>query len=435
MSRMRRVAAHCFTMRLKSAGLGVLFACSGSFQQMSLENGPQQPAPGMETISDSGTPLRPPADAGILIFEIDAGIPAADAGRDPIDAGPADPRVPVFFGVGKLGRRTLSCDDGKTWINDSSRDDRAVCFTAGLDCDHEEFSATALLFTGESFLHASGWGKPGHIWQSTDTVNWKEVDQGHNLQGLMHGNGKIIAATRSSIVSDDLGKTWNKGPELDLNSNGQTIYNIRGGAFGGVGQGAFVVTANDGNAFDSLYSLDNGKSWKRSVVANGGSLEVCGTGTPVFGNGKFVMVRRNAPRPQDGQFGCVSEDSGATWSPMRIGDGTIESSVVFHSGQFMGWSKGVVHTSADGKSWKSEPTFTIVNGNQQPGPAPGPVAVNAIGTFVAVNGGWNQWYDKQHFYRSLDGVTWEELKAGAFKKSHPMSMLTAGLVPLNTVCR
>ncbi len=35
------------------------------------------------------------------------------------------------------------------------------------------------------------------------------------------------------------------------------------------------------------------------------------------------------------------------------------------------------------------------------------VAISDAGTFVAIKNEWQQWYDKQEFYRSRDGVSWE----------------------------
>ena len=56
----------------------------------------------------------------------------------------------------------------------------------------------------------------------------------------------------------------------------------------------------------------------------------------------------------------------------------------------------------------------------------GPAAVSDDGVIVAVRGGWNTWYDAQKFYRSEDGVTWEELAKGSFTGSHPITAMTFG---------
>ena len=53
----------------------------------------------------------------------------------------------------------------------------------------------------------------------------------------------------------------------------------------------------------------------------------------------------------------------------------------------------------------------------------GPVARSPAGTFVGVNAGWQQWYDKQIFLRSTDGLTWTALAKSKFTPSHPMTRI------------
>ena len=69
-----------------------------------------------------------------------------------------------------------------------------------------------------------------------------------------------------------------------------------------------------------------------------------------------------------------------------------------------------------------------------PGPNIGAVARSNAGTYVAVNGGWQQWYDKQVFYRSEDGVTWDALPAGAYVGSHPIQFIEYGMGERSAAC-
>jgi hypothetical protein len=69
-----------------------------------------------------------------------------------------------------------------------------------------------------------------------------------------------------------------------------------------------------------------------------------------------------------------------------------------------------------------------------PGPWIGPVARRDAGTFVAVNDGRQQWYEKQSFYRSTDGVTWDALEPGAFVGSHPMTFISFGMAEPSAMC-
>jgi hypothetical protein len=64
----------------------------------------------------------------------------------------------------------------------------------------------------------------------------------------------------------------------------------------------------------------------------------------------------------------------------------------------------------------------------------GNAAVSDDGAFVAAGGGWDTWYAKQKFFRSDDGVTWEELPAGSFVGSHPITAMTFGWALPSAAC-
>jgi hypothetical protein len=410
--------------RLCCAVLWVALSCSGGLSNVPLPlgNGPNIGVDGSVDTADAGTALT--TDAGLIPVDGGVSIPVNDAGTPPLLG------EPIIVAVGKMNRRTISCDDGKSWILDTSVDDNARCFTNGLDCDHHEFSSTSLSFVGDAFLQSTGWGKPGHIFRSVDGKTWTDVDQGLNTQDLMFGNGLVIAASRATRVSKDLGKRFEKGSEIELSAAGATIYNIRGGVFDPSGTGFFVVTAQDGTNFDFQHSADNGKTWAQSRMKSGGAISECKSGHPTAGKGLVVLV------PNNGNQACVSDDHGATWSRHAIDNAeNVESNTVFANGQFMAWSNGKVHRSSDGVTWKTEATLTRVREQLMPGPNPGVVAVSPSGqTFVAVRGGWQTWYDKQHFYRSTDGVTWDELEDDTFKKSHPITAIRYGRLPSGVVC-
>ena len=74
------------------------------------------------------------------------------------------------------------------------------------------------------------------------------------------------------------------------------------------------------------------------------------------------------------------------------------------------------HRSTDGESWTSSPGTA--------GVFVGPVARSRAGTYAAMIGGWTNWYDKQKFYRSADGLNWETLPTTAFKQGHPITHVT-----------
>ena len=91
------------------------------------------------------------------------------------------------------------------------------------------------------------------------------------------------------------------------------------------------------------------------------------------------------------------------------------------------WESGTVHRSPDGKSWTSQPLSPA-------NISIGPVARGPNGTFVAANDGWMTWYEKQRFYRSTDGVTWETLDASKFKGSHPINFIEPGWAAASAAC-
>lgn len=421
--------------------------CMGVVDEVPMET-PALPSAdsGMASLVDAG--VAPDGgegvDAGAMV--VDAGVPQ-DAGATVVDAGSpmpdaGRPGVPVFILVGKQGRRAISCDEGRSWRNDVSFDDalpmnlRYRCFsgnfalpdggTNNTDCDHNAWSSTSLSFTGEAFLQTLGWGAPGTFWRSTDGLSWSLVHSGANVSDVMVGPTRLIAATRSSRRSDDRGLTWTNGPELRLQSGSNDIWNVRGGAYGG---GSFVVSAQDGMNVDWQVSRDEGATWQRPQLVGGGRIDACGSAHPVYGNGTFVSATWTGSRLRF----CRSVDQGLTWTVIDGPTDYPESRVVFTGAGFMIWSNGKVHRSIDGASWTTMNTSTrSPTGMMSSGPNPGPVAVNGNGTFVAVRGGWNVWYDQQRFYRSTDGVVWDELPDTAYRRGHPVTAIVSGFAPASS---
>ncbi len=416
-------------------------------------------------------------DAGATVDVADSGSEARDAGHEPVDAGPGEPDagggdagtsvpdggrldsgtsdagapsdagsslVPVFVLVGKQGRRAISCDDGRSWKNDVSFDDALPaslqfhCFSGAFalpdggsnntDCDHNGWSSTALASLGDAFVHTMGWGAPGTFWRSTDGVTWTQTFTGANVQDVMVGPSRLIVATRGTKRSDDRGLTWTSGPDVRLQSGASDIWNVRGGAYGG---GSYVVSAQDGTNTDWQVSRDEGASWQRPQLVGGGRIDACGSAHPVYGNGVFVSATWNGTRT----IFCRSADEGLNWTVLNGPTDMMESRPLFTGSAFMIWSNGKVHRSTDGSTWTTMNTVTrSPTGMMGGGPNVGPVAVSAVGTFVAVRGGWDVWYDKQRFYRSSDGITWDELPATAYRRWHPVTMMVAGLAARSSVC-
>lgn len=360
--------------------------------------------------------------AGGGLVERDAGVDAGLVDAGLVDAGSlGDAGVSVFVLAGKMHRRAISCDDGRTWKNDLSSDDSYRCFSsAAADCDHNEGSSTSLVSNGGVLMRTAGWGAPGTFHRSFDGVNWQQVLSAETVQDVMVGPTRWITATRTARRSDDLGLTWVSSPTIDVSAGSTTIWNIRGGAYGG---GSFVVTSQDGSNVDWRYSRDNGATWQRATMDGGGSMSACGAGHLAFGNGVFVFA--------NGATVCRSTDQGRTWAKTTLSQANIESTVLWTGSEFMAWSPGRLHRSSDGAMWTST-TIQLRGSNTVI--TLGPVARGPTGTFVGVRGGWDVWYDKQRFYRSTDGVTWDELPATAYKKSHPVTHLIHAEVRASSVC-
>lgn len=353
--------------RLSSLAAAVLF--SGCF---GVVGDPPEADAGGTPESDAGAISEP--DAGMF----DAGTPTGDAGSDagPSDAGTFDAGVdllPVFVAVGKQGRRAVSCDDGRTWKNDVSVDDawpvneRYRCFsgdftlpdggTQSTDCDHNAYSSTSLVAADGAFIQSLGWGAPGSFWRSTDAVSWQQVHLGANVTDVMFGNGKLLTATRSALRSSDLGLTWTSAPEIPVANGATPIWNVRGGTFGG---GTFLVTAQDGSNLDFAFSSNDGATWQRPTMQGGGRVDICGAGHPVWGNGLFVTLSWS--QSLNGTVVCRSTDGAATWTSTVIAGESIDARPVWTGTEFLAWSSGKVHRSADGANWTSTPTQTRVAG-------------------------------------------------------------------------
>ncbi len=370
------------------------------------------------TTTDAGTPVA------------DGGVPPGDGSTPPApDAatpdGIAPTAHPTFVAIGYEGRTTVSCDDGKTWVANQSDDEKGDggkvrCFSP-LDCDHDGKAGRGVAFGNGWFVADFGWGQPGTIRRSRDGAVWETVLSGPNFASMMFGAGRFVGAARSGKLSTNDGAQWSDAAEAKLMFNGQDVWNVRRGAF--VGTGFLLVADGPTAAFGK-----DGTAWTqlKNLPATCGT-DIQWSGGIAYGNGAIVVV--------DGKgVACRSTDDGASWTSKSLGGG-LESRLLFTGTEFVVWGSGVVYRSQDGTTWSSTPTKKTVNGSPAgAGPNIGPVARSPQGTYVAINGGWDQWYEKQRFYRSADGITWDELPTNAFVGGHPMTHITWGDATTSTVC-
>lgn len=325
--------------------------------------------------------------------------------------GAAPGLVQVFVAQGHMGRTTRSCDDGKTWIDDQSQDDSVICFDP-LDCDHNSGAGRGLAFGDGQWVATFGWGAPGTVRTSKDGASWDVVvDPAPNFADVAFGDGVFVANSRPPQLSTD-GETWVESPSAEM----LDVWNPRAIAFI-PDQGLFVITGESGQDRDMVLSNDGGQSWwhpdSRPPECVSYVRGITG------GNGAIVAASGNG-------FVCTSTDGGKTWVKVDVAEG-LSSPPVFTGAEILVWQGDTVFRSADGLIWTSEPI-------SPQGISIGPVTRGSNGTFVAANDGWMVWYEKQQFFRSTDGVTWEVLDKSKFKGSHPINFIEAGWAEPTAEC-
>ena len=320
--------------------------------------------------------------------------------------------VPMFVAQGHAGRTIISCDDGRTWVADQSDHAGVYCAPDGsADCDHDPGAGRGITWGDGWFFANFGWGAPGSVRRSRDGVAWETVYADSYFAGMAFGNGRLVAADRWGEYSDDDGDNWSSFADVGL--PGDTT--VRDTAFVPYGGGRFIMSADAGVAVSS-----DGSTWTNSNASgcSGGDYQ----GHVIYGNGTVVMT------PSGGNV-CYSTDGGQNWSSAS-GTGPLRTNGIWNGSEFMAWGVGTLYRSSDGQSWTSTPT---VPGNIDFGDF-GVTGVSDQGTIVGVNGGWEQSYGAQRFYRSTDGVNWEELPSNAYTGGHPIHVIAFGYGAPSAYC-
>lgn len=340
--------------------------------------------------------------------------------------------VPMFVAQGMVGRTIVSCDDGLSWVANRSDDDAYPCFSdATHDCDHHSGAGRGITFGAGYFVATFGWGKPGSIRRSRNGTDWANTLEGKTFAGIVYGNGKFLAGERPPQVSSDDATTWTPGGNPD-----SAQWNARRTGFAPHAGGRFFLAFESGGS-DLNYSDDDGATWKRPTTLPA----ECAAGMQweggfAYGNGVALVLGGNG-------IACSSKDGGDTWTATNIGTTATDGRLIWDGSAFIAWGRAnntpVRFSSSDGLTWNTTPTMVRekdANGVLQtkPGPSIGAVARSDSGTYVAVNGGWQQWYDKQRFYRSTDGITWDTLDAGKYVGSHPIQFIAFGMGERGGAC-
>jgi hypothetical protein len=398
---------------------------------------PSSPDSDGSSDGDGGIALK---DAGVSMGSTDAGSPDAGAFGD---AGPADAGnfVPLFVAQGMMGRTTISCDDGETWVANHSWDldaDPLVCgSTQMVTCwqGSETFDTTGqcqtfsppcidspdvakgVAFGNGTFVATWGWGPTGVVRQSSNGIDWTTTHAGDPFGGVVFGAGRFVLSSRSPFWSTD-GANWTAGQTANFQQpdGGGILWSVRRFAYADY-QGGRFIAVSDGVL---LISSDGGETWHSPTVPPQFGGAVSDYGDVLYGNGLIVII-------DSAGTVNVSSDGGDTWTTYQTGQTQILSRGIWTGTEFWIWANGYRLSSPDGKTW----TQTPLTGESW---IEGVVARSPLtGTLVAVQNEWNG-YSQQVLLRSADGVNWDLLPASAFVASHPLWAITFGYAPPSAAC-
>jgi hypothetical protein len=319
----------------------------------------------------------------------------------------------MFVAQGLIGRKVVSCDEGRTWTASQSLDDGARC-GGGYDCDHHPGSPMGIVFHNGWFVSTWGWGKPGSVQRSRDGVNWETLLTGNYFGGIASSGDRLfLAATEPQISSDD-GTTFTKTSAGAYDLTGATVRRV---AYAPNGDGSIILVGNGGSQV--AVSFDSGASWQRpSQIDNRCGESIVREGGIAYGNGVLSMVSYNGTA-------CRSTDGGRTFSLHSAG-GEVSSTLLWDGQAFLGWGQGARRRSVDGANWETTPI-------QPSNLKLGAVGRSDSGVFVGVK--WGDTNDADvAFFRSEDGIQWERLATDAFAAGHPIISFAYGRVPANDVC-
>lgn len=330
-----------------------------------------------------------------------------ESGGSQASGGSDEPFVPdpskagVFIVQGHMGRLMMTCDNGASFVVDQNRDDNVVCFS-GTDCDHNPNSAQGVTFGDGQVMATFGWGMPGAVMRSVDGRNWTPVTTDTTFAGVAYGDGDWVGAAPIPWLSSD-GQQWSPRSEPVLFHTPRRIdYTSAAG-------GRFVLFF-DGP--DIQYSGDGGQTWTASndPGTSCGKYSASGGGVLLFGEKGWA---------------CRTDDGGETFTEVTL-PGTSESNLVYAEGQFKAWGRGEVYTSEDGMTFTAtatSPSDLVLNG----------VAYSPEGVYLGYRSEWDGWYDKALFYRSTDGITWQETESATAAQGHPLKFIAHGYLD-KSVC-
>ena len=236
------------------------------------------------------------------------------------------------------------------------------------------------------FLMSSAGGGVGHLWTSSDGVNWTQVDPTGatigNIGSAENAPSKIGDTLYQGTYKQGLWEGTNKGNSWAKASGIPTNgwINYPPAQFGD--GNPFVYVEDDANTIQSgvYYRNSETGSWTKSTTS--------GIFAGVDFKSKPVKIGNKIYWQSDNKGLWMSDDNGATWSQIDSntlsGTGGQVSQIV--SMLYLGTNDGL-YTSSDGVTWTKNPTGTFNASTIVPGP------INKIGgSYQAATKNNGPWY-------------------------------------------
>ena len=362
--------------------LGLLFcsACVGSV-------GSSQPSipdasPGPDVLSadtgagqdDGGTRSDGGSDGGSDV----GGAAERDAGLDA--GGPVGGATVAMFVASGQGRLATSCDDGRTWFEQTP-------VPVGGDGFEGPQAAKGLAYGGGVFMHLRGWGGPCTVLVSTNGVDWTrrpvavgdfEPDTCADVQFADDGF-VVIHWTRESYRTTDRGASWSSRGRADFD---------RFVRMGGAARGSIMAMRPQGEV---AHSFDYGDTWQSQGTCSW--IDSNGTFSPLGHSGGVATVGDTTVVM--GALGqtCRSQDL-LGWQEGSVAQTSTElGRLVAVDGAFWALTdQNFAYRSADGAAWERvdfSPASVRIRA----------MARSSSGTYAAMS-------SDGRFYRSEDGTTW-----------------------------
>ena len=403
-------------MKTKTSQLVLIFA-SLNFVLVPFQNcsPPIQSDFASEVISESQSvvpdPNQPTGTSSSPVVVTPAPVPVVVT---PAPTLPTGTTKTIFMATGHMGRTLMSCDDGKTWINDRSDNNAAICGGVTTDpnyveCNHTPYTSRGI-DAGQGYFYANyGWGYNGSLKRSRDGKNWDVIKSGGWGGGIAWGPNQLFHVHEGGrwSLSNTNGTSWS---QLTDPVRSQFSYP----AVKRVNDKIFVF----GRSTKLGLSTDQGNTWKiQDIVTPFGDFSE--------GRGLIVAVGflSRTGLPTVG-YTYVSKDNGLTWITTTFLDSSLYhefKNVIFNGTEFVTWARDRVYKSVDGLNWVR--SYRKIDGIA---PHSGVNYTHTFnqktGTYISVNGS----YSSQKIYRSTDGVNWTTLSASQYKGGHPIISIITG---------